>query len=213
MPLRENMLETQKVKKVYSTHSRYYDLIFGKFFNDARTAALQFLDIQPGGRVLEVGVGTGLSLPFYPRDCRIVGIDLTGPMLEKGHERVRRGKLSHIELMQMDATEMTFSENSFDAVMAAYVMTAVPRPHQVLSEMSRVCRPGGRIVLLNHFANDNPLVSRVERKISPWCARIGFRTDLTVDGLLQGSPLAIQQRFKVNPFRFWQIVQCINQKN
>ena len=206
------MLNTQKVEKVYSAYSRFYDLVFGKLFDDSRTTAIRLLDLKPGDRILEVGVGTGLSLPFYPRDCRVIGIDLTGPMLEKGIERVRQRQLNHIDLQQMDATHMAFAEDSFDAVMAAFVMTAVPHPHQVLAEMCRVCRPGGKIILLNHFSNENPIVSRLEKSISPLCTRIGFRTDLTLEALLKGSPLAIRQKLRVNPFRFWQTVQCINQK-
>jgi phosphatidylethanolamine/phosphatidyl-N-methylethanolamine N-methyltransferase len=206
------MLETQKVEKVYSTFSRFYDLVFGKIFHDSRTAAIRLLDLKPGNRILEVGVGTGLSLPFYPRDCRVIGIDLTGPMLEKGVEKIRRWQLRHVDLHKMDATHMAFADNSFDAVMAAFVMTAVPYPREVLSEMCRVCRPKGKIILLNHFSNDNPLVSRLEKSISPLCTRIGFRTDLTLDELLEGSPLVVRQKLRVNPFRFWQTVQCINQK-
>jgi phosphatidylethanolamine/phosphatidyl-N-methylethanolamine N-methyltransferase len=213
IPAGSAMLETSKVEKVYSKYSRYYDLVFGKLFHDSRLSALDLLGIVPGSRVLEVGVGTGMVLPSYPKDCRVVGIDLTGPMLNKGLERTRRYGLSHIDLFQMDATHMAFADDSFDSVMAAYVMTAVPHPFEVLAEMCRVCRPGGTIVMLNHFSNHNPFISRVERKISPFCSsRMGFRTDLTVEALLAGSPLVIKQRLKVNPLRFWQIVQCENKK-
>ena len=205
-------IDYTKVEKVYSIYSKFYDLVYGKLFYDSRTAAIQLLEIKPGDRILEVGVGTGLSLPSYPRDCLVLGFDLTGAMLEKGIERVQRWGLHNVHLQQMDAAHMAFSQNSFDAVMAAYVMTAVPEPHRVLSEMCRVCRPGGRIVFLNHFTNGNPFVHRMERTVSPLCTRIGFRTDLAVEELLEGSPLIIQKRLKANPFRFWEIVQCINQK-
>ncbi|HLB95230.1 MAG TPA: methyltransferase domain-containing protein [Nitrospiria bacterium] len=205
-------MDTEKIEKVYSIYSGFYDLLFGKIFHDSRHTAIKLLSIQPGERILEVGVGTGLALPLYPQDCQVVGIDLTGPMLEKGIDKIARRKLHHIHLQQMDATHMAFAEDSFDAVMAAYVMSAVPQPHSVLSEMCRVCRPGGRIVLLNHFSNGNPVLSRLEKSISPLCTKIGFRTDLSLEELLEGSPLAIQQKLKVNPFRYWQVVQCINRK-
>ncbi len=207
------MLETKKIERIYTAYSRFYDVIFGKVFHDSRVAALRFLDIKSGNRILEVGVGTGLGLPHYPHNCRVVGIDLTGPMLEKGRERIEKLQLSHIELQQMDATQMAFPDNSFDSVMAAYVMTAVPTPHKVLAEMCRVCRPGGKVVLLNHFQNTHPLISRIEHRISPFCSRIGFRTDLTVEDLLEGSPLVIEQRLRVKPLRFWKIIQCINKKD
>ena len=206
-------METQKIEKVYSFYSGFYDLIFGRIFHDSRTEVIRLLDLKPEDRVLEVGVGTGLSLPFYPPHCHVVGIDLTGRMLEKGLEKVHKRGLQHIDLLQMDAAHMALADDSFDAVTAAYVMTAVPFPHQVLSEMCRVCRPGGKIILLNHFSNDNPFVFRLEKSISPWCARIGFRTDLALEDLLQGSSLVIRQRFRANPFRFWQIIECINRKS
>ena len=206
-------MDTQKIEKVYSFYSKFYDLVYGKLFDDSRTAAIELLGLTPGAHILEVGVGTGLSLPFYPRDCRVTGIDLTGPMLEKGLEKIRQQQLYHIELQQMDASRMTFVQDSFDAVMAAYVMTAVPHPQRVLSEMCRVCRPGGRIIILNHFSNENPVMSRIEKSISPLCSHIGFRTDLALEELLEGSPLVIERRLRVNPFRFWQIIQCTNRKD
>lgn len=206
------MLETKKITEVYSRYSKYYDIIFGRLFHEARIEAIDFLGIREGDHILEVGVGTGLSLPFYPKNCRITGIDLTGPMLERGRNRINRLGLDQVDLKQMDATQMAFPDNTFDLVMAAYVMTAVPTPRKVLSEMCRVCRPGGRIVLLNHFTNPHPILNRVEKKISPFCSKIGFRTDLTVEALLEGSPLRIDRRLRVKPLRFWQIVQCTNEK-
>jgi phosphatidylethanolamine/phosphatidyl-N-methylethanolamine N-methyltransferase len=205
-------MDAQKIARVYSFYSGFYDLIFGKMFHGSRSMAIDRLGIKPGEQILEVGAGTGLSFPFYPKNCRVVGIDLTGPMLKKGHERIRRFGLFHIHLQQMDATQLAFADDSFDAVLAAYVMTAVPNPRAVLSEMCRVCRPGGRIVILNHFTNGNLLLSSLEKSISPLCARIGFRTDLAVEELITDSPLVVQQRLKVNPLRYWQIVQCTNQK-
>jgi phosphatidylethanolamine/phosphatidyl-N-methylethanolamine N-methyltransferase len=206
------MLETEKVTEVYSRYSKFYDAVFGRVFHETRLDALRYLEIAENDHILEVGVGTGISLPFYPRNCRVTGIDLTGPMLDRGLARIQRLDLEHIELRQMDARHMAFPDDTFDSVMAAYVMTAVPSPRKVLSEMSRVCRPGGRIVLLNHFANHHPIVSRFERKISPFCSKIGFRTDLTVEDLMEGSSLRIERRLRVKPFRFWQVIQCVNEK-
>ena len=205
-------MDTEKVTKVYSAYSGVYDLIFGKIFHDARGIAVGMLDIKPGDRILEVGVGTGLSLPFFPKHCRIIGIDLTGPMLRHGVKRTRELGLEHVHLQQMDATHMAFKNDHFDLVLAAYVMTAVPDPKAVLSEMIRVCRPGGRIVLLNHFSNGNRLVSQIEKTLSPLCARIGFRSDLSMETLLQNTCLRIEKDLKVKPLNYWHVVQCINLK-
>jgi phosphatidylethanolamine/phosphatidyl-N-methylethanolamine N-methyltransferase len=206
-------MDTEKVTKVYSAYSGFYDLLFGKIFHNSRAAAIELLGLTPGDRVLEVGVGTGLSLPLYPQNCSIVGIDLTGPMLEQGTKKIRRLGLDHVQLQQMDATHMAFGDDSFDAVMAAYVISTVPNPRAVLAEMIRVCRPGGRIVLLNHFSNGNRLVSRVEKSLSPLCTRIGFRSDLSLELLLKETSLDVTQNLKVNPFNYWHIVQCVNRKN
>ncbi|MBI3611378.1 MAG: methyltransferase domain-containing protein [Nitrospirae bacterium] len=205
-------MDTEKVTKVYSVYSGFYDLLFGKIFHDSRVAAINLLGLRSGDRVLEVGVGTGLSLPLYPRNCTVIGIDLTGPMLVKGAKKIQRLGLGHIHLQQMDATHMAFGDSLFDAVLAAYVMSTVPDPRQVLAEMSRVCRPGGRIVLLNHFSNGNRLISRVEKTISPLCTWIGFRSDLCLKSLLDETCLDVEQNLKVNPFNYWHIVQCVNRK-
>ena len=108
---------------------------------------------------------------------------------------------------------MDFSENSFDIVMAAYVVTAVPDYRPVISEMIRVCKPGGRIVMLNHFSNGNKFIAAIEKIISPMCIHMGFRTDLSLSSVLEGTSLLIARKEKMNPFRFWHLVECVNVKN
>lgn len=205
-------MDTEKVTKVYSAYSGFYDLLFDKIFHSSRVAAIDLLGLKPDDRVLEVGVGTGLSLPLYPRNCSIIGIDLTGPMLEQGAKKIKKLGLDHVHLQQMDATHMAFRDDYFDAVLAAYVMSTVPSPQAVLAEMIRVCRPGGKIVLLNHFSNRNRLVSLLEKTVSPLCTWIGFRSDLCLDSLLNQTSLDVEQNLKVNPFNYWHIIQCINRK-
>lgn len=205
---------TEQVERIYSAYARFYDLVFGKAaFCQSRAWAIHLLEIQSGDKILEVGVGTGLSLSLYPRHCEIVGIDLSARMLEKGEKRVKKYQLPHVTLQKMDATTMEFEDNSFDRVLAAYVMTTVPDPKQVMQEMIRVCKDGGNIVLLNHFANRNPLVYRIEKFISPFCTKIGFRTDLDLKTLLDGTPLRVTKARSAPPFNYWKLVQCINMKN
>jgi phosphatidylethanolamine/phosphatidyl-N-methylethanolamine N-methyltransferase len=201
-------MDANRIQRIYSAYSRFYDLIFNKLFHESRQAAVQHLEIEPGAKILEVGVGTGLSLPLYPRHCFITGIDLCDSMLKHGLHKVRRHGLTHVQLLRMDATSLEFEDNSFDAVVAAYVISTVPDPRKVLQEMIRVCKENGRIVLLNHFSNGNKLISMVERMISPLCVHIGFRTDLALEPLLKGMPLVIQKKAHVNPLRFWHLVQC-----
>ncbi|HEX9742118.1 MAG TPA: methyltransferase domain-containing protein [Nitrospiraceae bacterium] len=206
-------MDLKKVERVYSHYASIYDHVFGKVFHEGRESAVRNLNIPPGERILEVGVGTGLSLPLYPSHCRVTGIDLSDGMLEKARERAAAHRLSHVDLHRMDAGEMEFQDDSFDTVVAAYVVTAVPDYRTVMTEMIRVCRSGGRIILLNHFSNGNKLIAAVEKAISPLCKHIGFRTDLALHHVLEGTSLQVAKKEMVNPLRFWHLVECVNQKN
>ncbi|GIW55201.1 MAG: hypothetical protein KatS3mg082_1605 [Nitrospiraceae bacterium] len=119
-------MDLQKVERVYTAYANIYDHVFGKVFHEGRESAIRNLNVQPNERILEVGVGTGLALPMYPRHCQIVGIDLSEGMLEKAKERASAHRLSHVRLYRMDAGAMEFPDDSFDTVVAAYVVTAVP---------------------------------------------------------------------------------------
>jgi phosphatidylethanolamine/phosphatidyl-N-methylethanolamine N-methyltransferase len=134
-------------------------------------------------------------------------------MLAKARQRIRAHRLENVELIRMDAGRMEFPDNSFDTVMAAYVVTAVPDYRKVVTEMIRVCREGGRIIMLNHFSNGNKLIAAVEKVISPLCKHIGFRTDLSLNNVLEGTSLVVARKEKVNPLRFWHLVECVNTKN
>jgi phosphatidylethanolamine/phosphatidyl-N-methylethanolamine N-methyltransferase len=205
-------MDTQKVERVYTGYARVYNRIFGTIFQRSREAAIRDLDVKPGERVLEIGVGTGLCLPLYPRHCRVTGIDLSDGMLDRARELVRARHLDNVELGRMDAGALEFADGSFDTVVAAYVVTAVPDHRKVMSEAIRVCRPGGRIMLLNHFTNDKKLIAAFEKAISPLCKHIGFRTDLSVADVLDGWPIIMQRHERVNPLQMWHIVECINAK-
>ncbi len=206
-------MDLKKIERVYSAYSGIYDQIFGRIFHESREAAVRELQVKPGERILEVGVGTGLALPLYPAHCRVVAIDFSAGMLEKARARAQAEGLRHVELHRMDAARMDFPDDSFDTVMAAYVVTAVPDYRRVVAEMIRVCRPGGRIVMLNHFSNGNKLIAAVEKAISPLCKHIGFRTDLSLNHVLEGTTLMVSRKEKVNPLRFWHLVECVNRKN
>ncbi len=205
-------MNAESIKRVYSIFSGFYDVVFGQLFHASRAEAIGMLNIQGGETILDVGVGTGLSLPYYPRGCRVVGIDFCEEMLGKGRIRMDRHAMPHIELMQMDAMRMDFPDNAFDAIFAAYVISAVPDPHQVLNEMIRVCKVGGKIVLLNHFQNGNRFISACEKVISPLTKKIGFRADLDLDALLAGTPLTVQRSRRVKPLNYWSAVQCVKKR-
>jgi phosphatidylethanolamine/phosphatidyl-N-methylethanolamine N-methyltransferase len=206
-------MDLKKVERVYTAYASVYDHTFGKAFKQSRESAVRGLPIKPGCRVLEVGVGTGEALPLYPAHCNVLGIDLSDGMLEHARRRVEQYQLSHLTLQRMDAGNMQLADDSFDIVMAAYVVTAVPDYRKVVDEMIRVCKPGGRIVMLNHFSNGNKVIAAVEKWISPLCKHIGFRTDLALNTVLEGTSLIVASKKKVNPLRFWHLVECVNKKN
>jgi len=205
-------MDSKRVERVYSFYSGFYDLLFGKIFHKSRAKAIDLLEITPGEQILEVGVGTGLSLPLYPTHCKITGIDLSRSMLDKSWRRVQKQNLSHVTLQKMDATRMDFPDNAFDSILAAYVISTVPDPKIVVEEMARVCKDGGKIVFLNHFKNGKKWISVFEKTVSPLCKRIGFRTDLDLGTILKNTPLVVNRKNKIHRFHIWKAVQCLNQK-
>lgn len=202
-------MRNEQTTRVYSVYAPIYDRVFGAVFRDGRIAAISKLDPQPGTRILEVGVGTGLMLPLYPAHCSVVGIDLSAGMLAKASARVERQGLTNVELRHMDAAAMGFPDASFDAVLAAYVVTAAPDHRALLDEMIRVCRPGGRILLMNHFSNGNRVLGTLERVFSPLFERAGFRTDLSLPDVIDGTGLQVRSNRKVNPLGLWRLVECV----
>jgi phosphatidylethanolamine/phosphatidyl-N-methylethanolamine N-methyltransferase len=202
-------VETDFVAGVYEKLASVYDIVFGPTLHAGRLQALKRMAIAPGDRVLEVGVGTGINLMLYPRDCSVTGVDLSDSMLERAHERVAKNGLRDVRLLQMDASALTFPDESFDIVYAPYLVSVVPDPVQVALEMRRVCRPGGRVIILNHFRSSNPLVSWAERSISPLTVHIGFKSDLDLPAFLAQAELHPVSIEKVNIPPIWSLVTCI----
>jgi phosphatidylethanolamine/phosphatidyl-N-methylethanolamine N-methyltransferase len=167
------------------------------------------MDIQSAESILEVGVGTGINLSLYPENCSVTGIDFSAPMLEIARERAARKEVQNVRLLQMDAADMKFADNSFDIVYAPYVISVVPDPVTVAREMHRVCKPGGRIIVLNHFLSPNPLLSRMERLISPLTIHIGFKADLDLPAFLTQAGLQPTSIERVNIPRLWSLITTV----
>jgi phosphatidylethanolamine/phosphatidyl-N-methylethanolamine N-methyltransferase len=202
-------VENDFVEGVYEKIARVYDLTFGPTLHPGRLVALERMGIKPGNKILEVGVGTGINAPLYPSNCHVTGIDFSAKMLDKARERVAKKGVTNISLHEMDAANLTFADESFDIVYAPYVISVVSDPLRVVSEMSRVCRPGGKIVILNHFRSLSPIVSRVEQAISPFTVHIGFKADLDLPGFLAQASLKPISIEKVSFPRIWSLVTCI----
>ena len=202
-------VENDFVARVYENLASIYDFTFGPTLHPGRLEAIQRMGIKTGDRVLEVGVGTGINATLYPRDCAVTGIDLSDSMLEKARERVARKGITNVRLLEMDAADLKFADGSFDIVYAPYLISVVPDPVAVAREMSRVCRPGGKIIFLNHFRSANRLLAWMERGISPFTVHIGFKSDLDLPGFLAQAELKPVSIEKVNIPRIWSLVTCI----
>ena len=202
-------VENDFVTRVYEKLASVYDFTFGPVLHPGRVDAIERMGIRPGDRVLEVGVGTGINAALYPRDCSVTGVDLSSPMLEKARERVARKGVRNVRLLEMDAANMKFADDSFDIVYAPYVISVVPDPVAVTREMRRVCRPGGRIVILNHFRSKARFGAWLERIIAPFTLYLGFKSDLDLPAFLVQADLKPVSIEKVNIPRIWSLVTCI----
>jgi phosphatidylethanolamine/phosphatidyl-N-methylethanolamine N-methyltransferase len=204
-------VENDFVAGVYEKLASVYDFIFGPTLHPGRVHAIQRMGIQPGDRVVEVGVGTGINAALYPRDCAVTGIDLSGSMLEKARDRVARKGIRNVRLLEMDAADLKFADETFDIVYAPYLISVVPDPIGVAREMRRVCRRGGRIVFLNHFRSPNPVLAWFERAISPFTVHIGFKSDLDLPAFVAQAELRPVSIEKVNIPRIWSLVTCVKE--
>lgn len=205
-------MDYERIKKIYSGYSNVYDLLFKRFFYPRIRYAIESMDIKPGERILDIGVGTGLSLTLYPSYCKIVGIDLSLAMLKKASIKIRKFGLSHVQLFNMDAMNLFFSDSSFDKVFISHVVSVVPDPLKTLSEAKRVCKRGGDIVIVNHFMSENKAIAKFEEMINPICKKIGWRSDISLEGIINGSGLKIERSYKLKKVDLWHIVFTINDK-
>jgi len=208
----DRALEKRQVKRAYKFYAPAYDFVFDWIFHPGREQAMRLLDIKRNDHVLEVGIGTGLNLPLYPTHCHITGIDLSEEMLEKAQDKIIELGLNSVTLKVMDATVMDFGDSEFDSAVATYTISAVPDPVGVLREMRRVVKPGGSIVLLNHFRSDRRVVGRLEDLISPVCTRLGWKSNLPFEPLLKQVGLIPDISTKVNLFNGWRLIKCVNRK-
>jgi phosphatidylethanolamine/phosphatidyl-N-methylethanolamine N-methyltransferase len=202
-------MERHQVAEAYGRWAPVYDIVFGPVFSRGRRTAVDAAE-RVGGRILEVGVGTGLSLDHYTKSNHIVGVDISEPMLDKARERVKRLRLDNVETITvMDAEQLTFPDASFDVVVAQYVVTAVPNPERALNEFVRVVRPGGEIILTSRIGAEIGFRGTVEKWLMPVTSRLGWRTEFPWARYQQwakGSPVRLLERRALPPLgHFWLI--------
>ena len=198
--------------KLYGEYSGIYDLIFARFFYPRIAAVIRDLRIPRGAKVLELGVGTGLALRAYPPHCQVTGIDLAPDMLERAQERIDRRGWRHIELHEMNAQDLEFEDSTFDYVMAFHVVSVVPDANQLMREAQRVCKPGGRVVVVNHFRFEQKVLAALDRSIEPITRRVGWHT-LGRDEVFSDLPLEMSRVYKTSRRSLFTVVVARNAKS
>jgi len=203
--------DKERMAKAYARWAPVYDLVFGAVFEQGRKASIEAAE-RIGGRILDVGVGTGISLPDYSRSNRIVGVDYSEPMLRKARERVIEHKLDNVECVAvMDAKHLGFPDNSFDVVVAQYVITAVPEPEATLDEFARVLKPGGEIVLVNHIGAESGARAVFEAGFAPIARRLGWRPEFPfrrlTDWAARNGKARLIERTPMPPFGHFSLIR------
>ncbi len=192
-------MDIEAVKTSYARWAPVYDKTFGHATKAGRKHAVEYIN-KRSGKVLEVGVGTGLSLPHYNPALRVTGIDFSDEMLGKARRRVSEHKLHHVEeLRQMDARALDFPDDHFDIVTAMHIVSVVPEPDKVMSEIARVCKPGGKVVITNHFARETGVLSVIEKIISPFANSIGWHADFRIEQILNEDCLSVIVQKRLPP--------------
>jgi phosphatidylethanolamine/phosphatidyl-N-methylethanolamine N-methyltransferase len=201
------VMDRDQVAEAYGRWAPIYDIVFGPVFRQGRRAAVRAAE-GIGGRILEVGVGTGLSLSDYGKGTRIVGIDISEPMLDKARKRVEAEGLTNVEAIEvMDAEHLTVPDASFDVVVAQYVVTAIPNPERALNEFVRVVRPGGEIILTTRIGAETGLRGTLEKWLMPLTSRMGWRTEFPwsrYERWAEGAEVRLLERRALPPLgHFW----------
>ena len=199
--------------KLYSEFAPLYDSIFGKIFYNRLERVIEDLYIPPGAQILEVGAGTGTSFPAYPTHCNITGVDLAPDMLARARQKIADNGWRHLKVIEMNALDLKFPDNSFDYVMAFHVVTVVPDPVRMIAEAKRVCKPSGRIVIVNHFTSDVPVLGTLTRAMDPLTRWLGWRTDLQLKPFIETTGLIIEKVYKINKTSLYTVVLARKEPN
>jgi phosphatidylethanolamine/phosphatidyl-N-methylethanolamine N-methyltransferase len=204
------MLSTQKVSRQYDVWSKFYDHTFKPLFIERQRRAIDELRLRPGDRVLDLGIGTGMTLELYPRDVQVVGLDLSAGMLVQATRKIETLGMPRAHLVQADALQPPFAEGSFNHVLISHVISVVPDPVKLLDWAARLTKSEGRVVVINHFQSSRRWMAAMEKLLNPLCVRLGWRSDLSLADVLDSSPLQLAYQFKTKALDLWQIAVLIH---
>src|SRR5688572_991715 len=206
-------MQEASTKKIYDIHAMFYDATFGRLVKRRIARAISHMNIAPTDRVLDLGIGTGVSLNYYPNRGRIVGIDLSSGMLRKAREKIRERGLDHAVAFQADALHLPFADDAFDHVFISHVISVVSDPCRLVQEAQRVAKQGARIVIVNHFQSTNRFVAMLEKWLCPLCTKLGWRSDLQLQDLIRRTGVEIDYRYKLESIDLWETVVITNNKS
>jgi phosphatidylethanolamine/phosphatidyl-N-methylethanolamine N-methyltransferase len=207
------LMQEASTKKIYDVHSMFYDATFGRLVKRRIEQAIGHMKIADTDRVLDLGIGTGVSLNYYPNRGRIIGVDLSAGMLRECRKKIRERGLSHAVVFQADALKLPFADNSFEHVFISHVISVVSDPYKLVQEAQRVAKPGARIVIVNHFQSTNRFIAMVEKWLCPLCTKLGWRSDLALQDLIRQTGVSIDYRFKLESIDLWETVVISNNKS
>lgn len=203
-------MQEHSTRTIYDIWAHFYDATMGRGVQRRQQLAIDRMRIQPGERILDVGIGTGLSLEMYPRHARVTGIDISEGMLGKAQARINQYDFDFARLAVADALHLPFADGAFDHIFVTHVITVVSDPIRLIEEMRRVCKVGGKIVIVNHFLSGNRVAAALEKMLRPICEKIGWRSDLSLEYLIEQTGLPVDYRYKLDTVDVWETVFVTN---
>jgi phosphatidylethanolamine/phosphatidyl-N-methylethanolamine N-methyltransferase len=206
-------MQEASTKKIYDVHSMFYDATFGRLVKRRIERAINHMNISDTDLVLDLGIGTGASLGFYPRHGHIIGVDLSSGMLREARKKIREQNMTHATVFQADALKLPFGDDTFDHVFISHVISVVSDPYMLVREAQRVAKPGSRIVIVNHFQSTNRFIAMLEKWASPVCTKLGWRSDLALQDLIRRTGVEIDYRYKLENIDLWETVVITNTKS
>jgi phosphatidylethanolamine/phosphatidyl-N-methylethanolamine N-methyltransferase len=206
-------MQEASTRKIYDIQSVIYDKTFGRLVRRRVERAVHHMNVAKTDLVLDLGIGTGASLNYYPKNSRVIGIDLSSGMLRKARQKIRERGLDRATVFQGNALELPFADNTFDTVFVSHVISVVSDPAKVVREAQRVARHGARIVMLNHFQSTNRFIALLEKWACPFCTKLGWRSDLALQDLIRRTGLDVDYRFKLESIDLWETVVINNNKS
>lgn len=206
-------MQESTTRIIYDFQSMFYDATFGRLVPRRIAKAISHMNVRPTDRVLDLGIGTGMALDFYPRHGRIIGVDLSRGMLRQCRKKIEQRGFDHVTVLQADAMQLPFADDSFDYVFISHVISVVSDPYRLITEAQRVAKPGARLVVVNHFQSTNRFVAMVEKFVCPLCTKLGWRSDLALADLIRRTGVEVDYRFKLESLDLFETVVITNNKS